>query len=242
MNQKLALKLDLPRDRQTVLDLCDRVRRQYPTMTQFRRYRDELALESDPSAEENRWMAIRSQSVRSGAVNPRSLADAYGLHRHLLEVAPFFLGISPLDVDYLELLYGFDLATERNQDEVVFEALVAGSPLSRLLDTPGATPTDCQPMLGMTIRDGTGRKSTGDIEATFEVKTRAGGHDGGNGEAGGEPISVYLTMRQYGPVSEVKDLVKVLGVLARRGEELVETRVVPNLIVPIRDAAGSSSH
>src|SRR5215510_8272174 len=66
VNQKLSLKLDLPRERQTVLDMFDRVRRQYPTMSQFRRYRDEVALESDPSAEQNRWVAIRNNNIRSG--------------------------------------------------------------------------------------------------------------------------------------------------------------------------------
>jgi hypothetical protein len=243
VNQKLALKLDLPRERQTVLDLCDRVRRQFPAMTQFRRYRDELALESEPSAAENRWMAIRNQNIRSGVVNPDSLAEAYALHRHLLEVAPYFLGISPLDVDYLELLFGFDVMTERNHDEVVFEALVAGSPLARLLDMPGATAIDCQPLLGVIVRDAHGRKgdSMGEVELTFEVKTRNAAREGKRGDASSEPISIYLTLRKYGPVSEIKDLPEVLDVLAFTGEEQIDSRVVPSMIVPIRDAAGSSS-
>src|ERR1044071_1206808 len=50
VNLKLNLKLDLPRERQTILDLFDRVRRQFPSMNQFRRYRDELALEAEPAA------------------------------------------------------------------------------------------------------------------------------------------------------------------------------------------------
>ncbi len=252
VNQKLALKLDLPRERQTVLDLCDRVRRQFPTMTQFRRYRDELALESDAAAAQNRWVAFRNQTIRSGVVNPDSLAEAYGFHRHLLEVAPYFLGISPLDVDYLELLFGFDVMTDRNHDEVVFEALVAGSPLARLLDVPGggATPIDCQPLLGMVLKDSRGRESQseggegggGEVEVTFEVKTRNAAREGRHAELANEPISVYLTLRKYGPVSEIKDLPRMLDALASVGEEQIESRVVPNMIVPIRDAAGSSSH
>lgn len=243
VNQKLALKLDLPRERQTVLDLCDRVRRQFPSMTQFRRYRDELALESESSAAENRWMAIRNQNIRSGVVNPDSLGEAYALHRHLLEVAPYFLGISPLDVDFLELLFGFDVMTERNHDEVVFEALVAGSHLARLLDLQGAHPIDCQPLLGVVVRDAQSRKgeSIGEIEMTFEVKTRNAAREGRRGESSAEPISIYLTLRKYGPVSEIKDLPEVLDALAYHGEEHIESRVVPNMIVPIRDAAGSSS-
>ncbi len=243
VNQKLALKLDLPRERQTVLDLCDRVRRQFPSMTQFRRYREELALEAEPSAPQNRWMAIRNQTIRSGVVNPDSLGEAYSLHRHLLEVAPYFLGISPLDVDYLELLFGFDVMSDRNHDEVVFEALVAGSPLARLLDFPGATPIDCQPLIGLVIKEARTRAgdNTGEIEVTFEVKTRNAAREGRRAEPAQEPISVYLTLRKYGPVAEIKDLPAMLDALAFTGEEQIESRVVPSIIVPIRDAAGSSS-
>jgi len=231
VNQKISLKLDLPRERQTVLDMFDRVRRQYPTMSQFRRYRDEVALESDPSAEQNRWVAIRNNNIRSGAVNPESLAEAYSLHAHVLEVAPYFLSVSPLDVDFLEVLYGFDIQTERNQDEVVYEALIANSPFAKLLDLPDARVSDCQPLFGLTVREPDGE---GEIEVNFEVKTRAQ-QRGGRPD---EPVSVYLTLRKFGPVGEVRQLPEVLTHLTRLGEELAESRVVPNMVVPIRDAAG----
>ena len=142
VNQKLSLKLDLPRERQVILDLFDRVRRQFPSMNQFRRYRDELALEAEATAAQHRWIAIRTNNIRSGAVNPSDLEEAYTVHRHVLDVAPFFLSISPLDVDYLELLYGFDLLTDRNHDEIVYEALVAESPLASLLDIAGSQVVD----------------------------------------------------------------------------------------------------
>ena len=230
INQKLSLKLDLPRERQTVLDLFDRVRRQYPAMSQFRRYKDEVALESEPSADQNRWVAIRTNNIRAGMVNPESLADAYTLHAHVLDVAPFFLSISPLDVDYLELLYGFDIQTERGQDEVVYEAIIAQTPLAGLLDVADARISDCQPLFGMTLKD-----AAGEIEVSYEVKTRSSGR-GGRGD---EPISIYLTLRKFSPVTEVRQLPEVLTQMSRLGEDLVESRLVPHLVVPIRDAAGS---
>ena len=46
VNQKLALKLDLPSARETVLDMFDRIRKELPNMDRFRRYDGELALES----------------------------------------------------------------------------------------------------------------------------------------------------------------------------------------------------
>ncbi|MCA9299291.1 MAG: hypothetical protein KDA28_09505, partial [Phycisphaerales bacterium] len=86
VNQKIAVKLDLPRNRETVLDLFERVRRTYPGMQQFRRYKEELALESASNALPNRWMAVRAHSIRSGVVNPDSREEASSLHRHILEV------------------------------------------------------------------------------------------------------------------------------------------------------------
>lgn len=230
VNQKLSLKLDLPRERQTVLDLFDRVRRQYTAMSQFRRYKDEVALETEPNADQNRWVAIRTNNIRSGMVNPETLTEAYTLHAHVLEVAPYFLSISPLDVDYQELLYGFDIQSERAQDEVVYDALIAHTPLASLLDVPEARVADCQPLFGMTVKDG-----DGEVEVSYEVKTRSAGR-GGRGD---EPISIYLTLRKFGPVAEIRQLPEVLKQLARLGEELVESRAVPHLVVPIRDAAGA---
>lgn len=235
VNQKLAVKLDLPRERQTILDLCDRLRRQFPSMSQFRRYRDELALETPAALEDNRWVAVKSNNIRSGVVNPSAFEDAYGLHRCVLELVPYFLSVSPLDVDYVELLYGFDLATERNHDEVVFDALLSNSPLARLLEIPGSSPMDCQPLLGLVIRD---ESSVGPIEVGFEVKTAAAGRKSGEGSGG--PISVYLTLRRFGPVGDAKDLPLLMDQLARRGEELAAGHVVPNIIVPIREAMGTS--
>lgn len=230
VNQKLNLKLDLPRERQTILDLFDRVRRQFPTMNQFRRYKDELALEAEPNAPQHRWIAIRNNNIRSGSVNPETLQEAYALHKHVLDVAPYFLSISPLDVDFIELLFGFDMLAERNHDQIVYDALLSSSPLAKVLEIPDSHISDCQPLFGVVLRD------QGDIEVMFEVKTRSPARGGGRDE----PISIYLTLRKYGPVTEIHQLPDVLAQLARVGEELVDSRVVPNIVVPIRDAIGSS--
>lgn len=226
VNQKVSVKLDLPSTRETVLDLFERVRRAYPTMQSFRRYEDELALESDPSCTPHRWLAIRPAHIRSGVVNPDSFDDAYGLHRCVLEVAPYFLSISPLDIEFVELLFGFDLHATGNHDAIVAGALVCQSPLGALLDVEGATPVDFQPLFGLRL----GRANEG-MEAHFEVKTRRG-----NDESRRDPISVYLTMRQFDPGVSVEDLPRVLGKLAGEGQRLVDSTLVPSLLIPIRDA------
>ncbi len=236
VNQKLSLKLDLPRERQVILDLFDRIRRQFSSMTQFRKRKDELALESEPEAALQRWIAIKSNTIRSGVVNPETLSGAYPLHRHVLDISPYYLSLSPLDIDALELLYGFDLVASRNHDEVVYEAMVQGSPLAEAIDLPGAVPVDCQPMFGAVLKEGLNGSTCGPIEVHFEVKTRSAGKIERAAEGTPEPISVYLWVRKYNPVVDVKDLPQMFGELARVGEELVTSRVIPRFVAPIREA------
>lgn len=226
VNQKVSVKLDLPSTRETVLDLFERVRRAYPGMQSFRRYEDELALESEASSMPHRWLAIRSAHIRSGVVNPDSLEDAYGLHQCVLEVAPYFLSISPLDIEFVELLFGFDLHATGNHDAIVANALIAESSLGALLDVEGATPVDFQPLFGLRL----GRADQG-MEAHFEVKTRRG-----SDESRSDPISVYLTMRQFDPGVSLEDLPRVLGRLAGEGQRLVESTLVPSFLTPLRSA------
>jgi hypothetical protein len=233
VNQKLALKMDLPRDRQTTLDLFDRIRREHPSMNQFRRYREELALESAQGESQQQWLSIRQTHIRSGYVNPTRLADAYRFHSNILTVVPFFLSISPLDVDSLELMFGFDLAAGGNHDEIVYQALFHGSPHAALLDIEGAAPIDCQPVFGVRLGDPV------PCDAHFEVKTRSTRRDHDR-EGSEEPISVFLTLRRHGPFNDVKELPGLVRSLAERGEELVESKVIPQLVGPIREAIGTA--
>ncbi|MDX2119410.1 MAG: hypothetical protein SFY96_14635 [Planctomycetota bacterium] len=241
VNQKVTVKMDLPRGRETVLDLFERVRKQFPGMNQFRKYRDELALESPQGDGVHRWLALRSNNIRSGTVNPANMPEAYALHLHVLEAAPFFMNISPLDVDYLELLYGFDIAAGGNHDAIVLDALLAGSPLASLVDVQGATPIDFQPMIGMALgQQVPGQR--GEYEVHFEIKTRPSAQSApARDPDAGEPISVYLTLRKFGSIGDLKELSAAFRKLAAVGEELVENRVVPRLLVPIRDVIVSGN-
>ena len=99
VNQKISVTMDLPTARETVLDLCDRIRKQHPAMERFRRYNGELALESKEVDGQYNWMALQQTSVRSGWVNPGSVEQAYDLHRLILEIAPFFLSINAIEVE-----------------------------------------------------------------------------------------------------------------------------------------------
>jgi hypothetical protein len=228
VNQKLALKLDLPERRETVLDLFDRVRRAFPRLSTFQRYDGEVALESDSSEREWQWVALRQTTIRSGHVNPATLADSYNFHKALLEVAPYFLSISPLDVDMLEVVFGFDFETEHDRDEVVFDALLEGTRLAGLVDRDTERIADAQPSLAISLG---GR---GELQAAFEVRTRP--RVPVAGERGGDPISVFLTVRRFGPLASLDELKSAFGAVVGHAEILAENRVIPHVVVPIHEA------
>ena len=81
-------------------------------------------------------------------------------------------------------------------------------------------------MLGMSLAHEDG------FEAHFEVKTRSSEKPGSGAD---EPISVYLTLRRYDPVTDLRELTTRLDELIERGQALVDEHVLPNLLVPLRD-------
>ncbi len=230
INQKLALKMDLPAERETILHMFDRVRADVPQMDRFRRFPEELVLESKRREGQQSWLELSAQAVRTGVLNPSSLEDAHRLHRLILEICPYHLTISPLDVDHLELMLGFDLECKANHNEIVHDALIAGTPLAGLLESPEGKVSDVQPMLGMTLN----RECT--QHAFFEVKTRTTQGELRRGKYRGEPISVYLTLRQSGPLENVDQLATWFDSLSRLAEQLANEKLVPHLLNPISRA------
>lgn len=229
VNQKISLRMDLPTARETVLDLFDRVRKELPAMDRFRRFDSELALESPETDSQYSWLALRRTSIRSGWVNPESLEQAYKLHRLILDVAPYFLSISPLDIEFIELVFGFDLEAPRNRNEVVFEALLADSPLAALIEPQHEPVLEAQPFLGFALNDQC------DVQAFIEIKTRTTATEIASAHFEDQPISVYLTVRQNGSLKTIEDFARVSGALAGHIERLADERVIPHVVMPIRD-------
>lgn len=244
INHKLALKMDLPTERETILHFFDRMRKSLPTMNRFKRYDGELALESARKDARYTWLALRRNSIRTGTVNPESMEDAIAYHKLVLELAPYHLTISPLDVDYVELMYGFDLECKQNHDAVVYQALYADTPLGGLLNASakdgegeptGGSILDVQPVFGQALND------AGDLQAYYEVKTRPKSRRGSSKRYSGEPISLFLTIRKYGPVEDLADMSKTVEVLNGYAEELATAKLIPDLLTPITQHIGSSA-
>jgi len=235
VNHKLAMKMDLPQERETVLHLFERIRKSVPSMSRFRRFEGELALESSPKDIEYRWLAIWRNQVRSGFVHPPSMQDAYRLHRLILEQVPYHLTISPLDVDYMEINFGFDLECDGNHDQVVADALLADSPLGELLQLPEAKVLDVQPVVSLAL------SKKGDVQACMEVKTRRKSRRGGSKRFRDDPISVLLSVRRYGPIEKLQDLVNWFDEMSQQAETLCAERVVPTILMPLSRQITSSN-
>jgi len=165
------------------------------------------------------------------------MEDAYGFHRMLLEVAPYHLTISPLDVDYVELMFGFDLECKDNHDKIIHEALYGDGPLGDLLDNGDGQGKvlDVQPIFGVSLTE------SGDLQAYYEVKSRPKNRRGSSKGYRGEPISLFLTLRRYGPIGTIDDLGPLFDDLTRRCEALASEKLVPDLLTPIARQITSSS-
>jgi len=124
VNMRLGSQLSLPHSRDTLLHLFERVQKTYPSMTRFRKSDSgEFNLEEDRSSHSYRWMSVESKRLSSGHVNPDSVEESLKVHQLLLEMAPCHLGLSPIEIDYLDVLFGFDLGFGGNHDEIIAESL-----------------------------------------------------------------------------------------------------------------------
>jgi hypothetical protein len=174
-------------------------------------------------------------------LNPARLETAYKYHKLVLDTAPNYLTISALDVASLEVIYGFNLMAQGNHDAIVFDALIAGSPLASMLSVKGAAPRDCQPVFGLDL------SPSGDLQAMFEVRTKPPAPPMGSGEDHApppdrdepSPISVLLFIRKVGAPEEIKDLSTTLKALMKIGDELVAHRVAPFVLKPLREVIAS---
>ncbi len=235
INQKLSTKMDLPLKRETVLDLFERVRKERPRLERLKRYQGELALESALRAGEQEWVALRRNSVRSGAADPPAVSDALKLHRLALELAPFYLSINPLDVDGLELTYGFELDAAGNHHAIVRDALLKNTPLAAATESDAWAPMDIQPCIGIALNERC------DLQAWIEVKTKTSVREIRRDRYNEEPISVCLTVRKAGSVKEIRELGVVFDMLTANAERLVNDRLVPHIIQPLRQAIASAN-
>lgn len=236
VNLRLGSQMPLPNTRETVLHFFERVQKEFPNMTRFRRAENgDHNLEEDRASSSYRWSALEAKRLAAGHVNPPSIEEALRLHKLIVNMAPHYLGISPIEIDHLDVLFGFDLSFAGNHDEIVAEAIFGDSPLACLASETGAKPVDFQPSVTVALSDDCR------LQARIDVITRTNSYQVRTGEYSEDVISVYLIMRRYWGDRPKEPMENIVDQLAEQGQELAARYVVPRILRPLSQAIGSRS-
>ncbi|HEY1921146.1 MAG TPA: hypothetical protein VGG44_00155 [Tepidisphaeraceae bacterium] len=236
VNMRLGSQLNLPHQRETVLHFFERIQKEFPSMTRFRKSDNgEFNLEEDRSQQDYRWVTLEAKRLSAGHVNAATVEESLRLHRLLLQLAPFHLGISPVEIDYLDVLFGFDLSFSGNHDEVVAEGLLADSPLNCLSEESGAKPVDVQPSVTVALSDDCR------LQARIDVVTRTNSYQVRTGDYSDDVISVYLILRRYWGDRPRGSMEDVLQDMTDRAIVLCDKHILPKVVRPISSAIASRS-
>jgi hypothetical protein len=236
INMRLGSQMALPHGRETILHFFEQIQRGFPGMTRFRKNENgELNLEEERSQPSYRWMSVEAKRLSSGHVNPDSVEDAMKIHRTVLAIAPHQLGLSPIEIDYLDIMFGFDLSFSGNHDEVIAESLMPDSPLCCLAEEAGARPVDIQPSVTVALSEDCR------LQARIDVVTRTNSYQVRTGDYSDDVISVYLILRRYWGDRPRQPMEDLAVELAERADALCISHIIPRVLKPISSAIASRS-
>jgi len=231
ININLQTVLPLPQARETVLHFCEAVQKEFPAMTSFhQRETGEFVLESDRDRGSYRWLEMIGSRLTAGFFNPPSVADARRLHAWLLERSLYYLGVGGLDVECLDVLFGFNLDYQGNRDAIVSRALLGGTSLGALLEEAGEATLECEPNLVVSLSEDC------NLQARLSLETRSSSYQVRTGQYEDEPLSVYFTVRQYPGPGQVLDLKAAFARQCELCEDLTCRLVIPHVIQPLAAA------
>ena len=231
VNMNLATEMDLPGQRDTILQFFERLQRRYPSMRKFYcRDKRDFVLEEDKDQGRYRWAAVETKRLCSGQVNPSSLEAVLEQHRLVLDLAPALLSISPLDCEALDVLFGFDFAYRGNHNALLAEALGVGPALDRVAELPGGRVINYEPSLTISVDEDCR------VQVRVSTETRTNAFQVRTGDFTEEQLSVYVTARQYGSLDPDTSYVQAMDRLAVLAREVVDTCVVEQILRPLARA------
>jgi hypothetical protein len=236
INMRLGSQLTLPHNRETLLHFFERVQKSFPGLTRFRKNdNNEFNLEEDRNGPGYRWLSLEPRRLTSGHVNPASVEEALRLHGLILDMAPHHLGLSPIEIDYLDVLFGFDLTFGGNHDEIISESLFPESPLACLTEEKGAKAVDFQPTVTVALSEDCR------LQARIDVVTRTNSYQVRTGDYSDDVISVYLIVRRYWGDRPKEPMDNLFRQMTERAEQLCENHIQPRVLRPISSAIASRS-
>jgi hypothetical protein len=227
-------QLELPTGRETVLTFFERLQKQYPSMVSF--YRSEpgqYCLEEDRNLGQYRWVNLESNRIGSGGVNPDPLEEVYKQDRLVLDLIPYMLGVSPLDIESLDVSFSMDFLYSGNQDEVIAEALFGSTAFGTLLDWPDAKAMGFSPAVVVALSEDTRTQARISVESKTSVLENSNPKSSSD-----DAITLSLTVRQFPPVAGRLDPVQSFTNQCRLAEELMTERIVPYFVQPLIGAIG----
>ena len=232
VNMHVSTELDLPCERDTVLTFFERIQRQFPTMGNFyRRQGDDFCLEEDRQSEKYRWVTLELDRLCAGCANPAELDEAYDLHGLVLELAPYMLGVSGLDIRSLDVIFAMDFDYRGNGDEVIAEAFFGTSAFGSLLDISGTRAIGFSPTVTIALGDDCRTQARITVESRTTISEIRD-----NKYKSDMPISLYFTVRQYPRPNERFDAAASFKRQCAIAEELMAEKIVPTFVNPLTNA------
>jgi hypothetical protein len=225
-------QLELPAQRDTVLSFFEQLRKRFPNMLNFsRRDNGEFLLEEEQQGQKYRWVSLEKDRLTAGCAEPERLDEAYSLHCEVLELMPYMLGITALDVDSIDVTFTMDFDYQGNHDEVIAEALLGGSGFGSLLDLSGAKTIGCNPSMILSLSEDFR------TQARIAVESRTSVYDiRGEKYKQDEPISLYFTIRRYPTPAGGAEAVEAYRRQCKLAEQLMFDRVLPHFVQPLLSA------
>ena len=231
VNMNLNTEMELPSNRETVLHYFEQIQKRYPTLRNFyARDRNEYVLEEEKLRGKYRWTTIEPRRICAGQVNPEEIDDAVELHAHIMELAPFFLSVSPLDCESLNLMFGFDYTYRGNHNQLVAETLGVLPAMEPLLEASDGKAVSYEPSIQIAFDDDC------QTQCRLSVETRTTAYQVRTGDYPEDQLSVYITARRYGSLAADESLASVIHDLFRVCQDVVDGHVTENILRPLQQA------
>lgn len=230
----LMTELPFPHQRETILSFFEAVQKEFPQLCNFyARESGEYVLEADKTEDAYASVVLETRRLSCGWHNPASWSDVDRIIERILELSPYYLTLSALDLDAVDVVFAFDLIYNGNHDALVLEVLGTMPWMEGLLHVPDAKVLNYQPALTL------GLDETYRLQCRLQIETRTTTYQVRTGEYHDEPISVYFTIRQYRHGEPVKNLPETYRRLRDQGRELMEQYVIPQVVRPLAQAIGA---
>ncbi len=223
-------ELNLAWRRDTIMSFFERLQKQFPSMGCFYRNGGNCCLEENRRSGRYRWVALEADRIGSGVVNPSSFEDAYKQDRLVLELIPFMLSVSHLDIGSLDVTFGMDFEFAGSHDEVIAEALMESSVFTSFGDLPGARVVEFSPVVVFSLSDDR------NTQARISVESKTSIYEPDKQDRRSESaISLSFSIRQYPSGTGKFDALKSFEEQCRLSRELLAEKVVPNFVRPLVD-------